>query len=156
MGWLEILGTLAQAVVQSEQRDSNPLGLSSRAARRARSYSNGVIGETRVTVIPPDPRDEIARAEAETRRMLEEAYEEMIDERVDHGVRRMAERLDETSARVIDIETHVDDRLEKIATAVDDIRFETRKLDRLQKTVNALLALVVALLVLCGYLLYLF
>lgn len=156
MGWLQILGNLAQAVIQSERPSSNPLGVSSGAMRRARSYGSGMIGEeVRVTIIPPDPQDEVARAEAETRRMLEEAYAEMIDERVDYGVRRMQERVEEASAKVIDLESHVNSGLEAISRSVEDIKMQTKDLDGLRQKVNMLLGVCGALLGLCGYLLYL-
>jgi hypothetical protein len=156
MGWLQILGTLAQAVIQSEGQSANPLGVYGGAARRARSFGSGMIGDTaRVTIIPPDPNEEVARAEAETRRMLEEAYSEMIDERVDHGVRRMAERVEQTSAKVIDLESNFHSKLETISRNVEDIQEQTRSLDALQKKVNLLLGAVAVLAGICGYLLYL-
>lgn len=160
MGWLEILGTLANAVVQSErqssQSSSNPLGVSEGAARRARSFGSGMIGETaRVTIIPPDPNEEVDRAEQETRRMLEEAYAEMIDERVDNSVRYMAERVEKTSAKVIDLETQVDSRLDTISRNVDEIQYQTKDLALIHKKVNALLAVCGVLAAACGYLLYL-
>lgn len=156
MGWLQILGTLAQAVIQSEGQSSNPLGVSSGAARQARSFGSGMIGEAaRVTIIPPDPNEEVARAEAETRRMLEEAYSEMIDERVDHGVRRMAERVEQTSARVIDIESNFGSKIEAMSRNVEELQYQTKGLDALQKKVNVLLGVSAVLLGVCGYLLYL-
>lgn len=156
MGWLQILGTLAQAVIQSEGQSANPLGVYGGAARRARSFGGGMIGETsRVTIIPPDPNEEVARAEAETRRMLEEAYSEMIDERVDHGVRRMAERVEQTSTKVIDLEINFNSKLETISRNVEEIQYQTKDLESLQKKVNVLLGVGVVLLGLCGYLLYL-
>jgi hypothetical protein len=156
MGWLQILGTLAQAVIQSEGHSSNPLGVSGGAVRQARSFGGGMIGEaSRVTILAPDPNEEVARAEAETRRMLEEAYSEMIDERVDHGVRRMAERVEQTSTRVIDLEINFNSKLETISRNVEEMQYQTRDLELLQKKVNALLGVGVVLLGLCGYLLYL-
>jgi hypothetical protein len=155
MGWLEILGTLANAVVQSEQKTSNPLGVSGGSAPRARSLDSVMTSEaSRVTVIPADPNEEILRAEAETRRMLEEAYAEMVDERVDYGVRNLAERVEQASGKVIDLETHVDARLEALSRDVDAIYNQTRNLDLLQKKVNVLLGFAVALLGICGYLFY--
>jgi hypothetical protein len=156
MGWLQILGTLAQAVIQSEGQSSNPLGVSSGAVRQARSFGSGMISESaRVTILAPDPNEEVARAEAETRRMLEEAYAEMIDERVDHGVRRMAERVEKTSAKVIDIEANFSSRVETMSRSIEEMQFQTKGLDSLQKKVNVLLGVSVVLLGLCGYLLYL-
>jgi hypothetical protein len=156
MGWLEILGTLANAVVQSEQKSSNPLGVSAAATRRTRSLDSVMTAEaSRVTVIPADPNEEIHRAEAETRRMLEEAYSEMIDERVDYSVRHMSERVDQASARVINLESNVDSRLDAIGRDIDAIHDQTRDLTLLQKKVNLLLGVTIALLALCGYLLYL-
>jgi hypothetical protein len=156
MGWLEILGTLANAVVQSEQHSSNPLGVSAGAERRTRSLESVMTAEpSRVTVIPADPNEEIKLAEAETRRMLEEAYSEMIDERVDYSVRHMSERVDQASAKVIDLQSNVDGRLDAIGRDIDAIHGQTRDLALLQKKVNVLLGVTVALLGLCGYLLYL-
>ena len=160
MGWLQLLGTLAQAVVQADRNhtnsSSNPLGVSAGAARRARSFGSGMIGESaRVTIIPPDPREEIERAEAETRRMLEEAYQEMIDERIDYGVRRMAERVEENSAKVIEIESQVNAKLGTLARNVEDVQEQTKDINLLQKKVNILLGAMLVLVGLCGYLLYL-
>jgi hypothetical protein len=155
MGWLQILENLAQAVMQSESPSSNPLGVSG-PSRTTRSLGATMVGEpSRVTVIPPDPNEEVRRAEAETRRMLEETYHEMIDERVDYGVQLMAERVEQASARVIDIETHVNSRLDAISNSVNDVQFQTRNLERLQKKVDLLLGTTLALLALCAYLLYL-
>ena len=156
MGWLQILGTLAQAVMQSEGQSANPLGVSGPASRRARSLGSGMIGEaSRVTILAPDPNEEVARAEAETRRMLEEAYSEMIDERVDHGVRRMAERVEQTSAKVIDMETNFHSKLETMSRNLEEVQYQTKGLESMQKKVNLMLGAGVVLLGLCGYLLYL-
>jgi hypothetical protein len=156
MGWLQILGTLAQAVVQSERPSSNPLGVSNGALRRARSFGSGMIGDTaRVTIVAPDPNEEIARAEEETRRMLEEAYAEMIDERVDHGVRRMAERVEQASARVIDLESSVNSKIETISRNIEEMQVQTKDLALLHKKVNALLGVGLVLLGVCGYLVFL-
>lgn len=153
MGWLEILGTLANAVVQSEQKTSNPLGVSAASERRTRSLDVMTGEASRVTVIPADPNEEIERAEAETRRMLEEAYSEMIDERVDFSVRHVAERVEQASAKVIDLETNVDNRLDRMSRDVEAVYDQTRDLGLLQKKVNVLLGVTIALLVLCSYLL---
>jgi hypothetical protein len=156
MGWLQILGALAQAVVQSEGQSPNPLSITGVPARRARSFGSGMIGESsRVTILAPDPNEEVARAEAETRRMLEEAYAEMIDERVDYGVRRMAERVEQTSAKVIDIETHFGSKIENMGRNIAEMQSQTQGLESLQKKVNALLGVGAVLIALCGYLLYL-
>lgn len=154
MSWLEILGTLANAVVQSEQKSSNPLGVSGGSERRTRSL-DVMSGETsRVTVIPADPNEEVERAEAETRRMLEEAYAEMIDERVDFSVRHVSERVDQASAKVIDLETNVDSRLDTMSRDIEAIYDQTRELALMQKKVNMLLGFTIALLGMCGYLFY--
>lgn len=154
MGWLEILGTLANAVVQSEQKTSNPLGVSAGSARARSVDSVMSAAPSRVTVIAPDPNEEIHRAEAETRRMLEEAYAEMVDERVDYGVRHLAERVEAASGKVIDLETNVDAKLDAIGRDVEAIFNQTRDLELLQKKVNVLLGAAVALLGMCGYLFY--
>jgi hypothetical protein len=155
MGWLEILGTLANAVVQSEQKSSNPLGVSAAATRRTRSLESVMTAEpSRVTIIPADPNEEVHRAEAETRRMLEEAYAEMVDERVDYGVRHLAERVEAASGKVIDLETNVDAKLDALGRDVESIFNQTRDLELLQKKVNVLLGAAVALLGMCGYLFY--
>ncbi len=156
MGWLQILGALAQAVVQSEGPSPNPLSISGVPARRARSFGSGMIGESsRVTILPPDPNEEVARAEAETRRMLEEAYAEMIDERVDNSVRQMADRVEQTSARVIDIETNFGAKIDTMSRGLDDVQAQTRSLESLETKVNLLLGVGLVLIGLCGYLLYL-
>jgi hypothetical protein len=67
----------------------------------------------------------------------------------------MAEQVDQASARVINLESNVDSRLDAIGRDIDEIHNQTRDLALLQKKVNLLLGVTIALLALCGYLLYL-
>ncbi len=151
MGWLNILGTLAQAVVGQTQRrtvyQDHP-----RAISRAGSgpEPRGLEGNYRIL----SPEEEVAQAEAETKRMLEEAYLEMIDERVEVGIRRVEEQMSRASGKVIDLETQVGTRIDSMHRSLDAIQLHTSDLESLGRKVNVLLAAVVLIAAISVYLLY--
>lgn len=152
MGWLNILGTLAQAVMGHNQQSvsSDP----TRVSRLGRGSDWSSESGYPLSIVPEAPRDEVAEAEAETRRMLEEAYRDMVDERVTMGVRPVEKRINETSAKVIDLETNTHSRLDSMQRTMDDIQLSTGDIEKLGRKANVLLGAVAVIAAMCLYLIY--
>ena len=133
MGWGELLGGLAEAL------GGSPGGRG--ASRPAR--------EPRVERLPPRerPPDERAEAEAETRRMVREAAREMTRDFLDTEVNPWRKRIEETEAKVTDIDSGLVGRFDRIERALEEIHLKTVDAARLETRINALILLVVALLI---------
>ena len=126
MGWSDLLGGLAEA-----------LGGSARPSR-----------EPRVERLPPRERpiDEVAQAEAETRRMMDEARREMARD-FDEKVAPWRKRVEEFEARVIDIDSTVVTRLDQMERTLGEMNLKALDAERLERRVNALILLVILLLI---------
>ena len=132
MSWSDLLGGLAEAL-------GGPQG--GRGASRP-------VREPHVERLPPRerPRDEIAEAEAETRRMMREAAREMARD-FQETVEPLRQRMERAEAKVIDIDSTVVTRLDKMDRSLEEMNVKALDAERLETRVNALILLVILLLV---------
>ncbi|MCB1020896.1 MAG: hypothetical protein KDC27_13270 [Acidobacteria bacterium] len=127
-GWEELLGGLADALGGSGGRGG--------AGRPVR--------EPHVERLPP--QDEFAQAQAETRRMMQEATREMARDFQD-SVEPLRQRMERAEAKVIDIDSNVISRLDEMESALREINLQALEAERLENKLNALIVLVIALVV---------
>ncbi|MCB1020791.1 MAG: hypothetical protein KDC27_12740 [Acidobacteria bacterium] len=128
-GWEDLLGGLADALVGG--------GGGGRGAARP-------VREPHVERLPA--RDELAEAEAETRRMMQEAAREMARDFKD-SVEPLRQRMERAEAKVIDIDSNVVSRLDQMESALRELNLQALDAERLENKLNALIVLVIALVV---------
>lgn len=128
MSWSDFLGGLADALGSSASRPA---------------------AQPRVERLPPRerPTDEIAEAEAETRRMMQDAAREMTRDFLDAEVSPWRKRIENAESRVIDLDSNVVNRLNQMERSLEEINFKALEAERLEARMNILIALVVALLI---------
>jgi hypothetical protein len=133
MSWGDLLGGLAEV-----------LGGGSSAGRGA----SRPVREPHVERLPQRerPRDEIAEAEAETRRMMQEATREMARD-FHEAVEPLRQRMERAEAKVIDIDSTVVTRLDQVERSLEEIKSRAPDVERLETRLNALILLVIALLI---------
>lgn len=135
MSWGDLLGGLANVLGGSAEPRG---GGASRPAREPRVE--------RIAASPP--ADEIAEADAETRRMMQEAARDMTRDFLDVEVEPWRKRIEVAESKVIDLDSNVASRLDRIESALDDVNFKALQAERLEVRVNVLIALVAVLLAL--------
>jgi hypothetical protein len=133
MGWTDLLGGIADVF-------TGPSG--------GRGAARPVI-EQRLQVLPPRqaPLGEIERAEATTRRLLEDAARDMTVEFYDEEVAPWQKRIESAEAKVHEVDANVVTRLDEMERLLDAMNLKAMDAERLERRVNVLIGLTAASLV---------
>ncbi|MBI1355936.1 MAG: hypothetical protein GC160_16470 [Acidobacteria bacterium] len=145
---MNVLGSLAALAQQNQQRSS----AAARPVQERQPPAGRLTGELEPSSLEAKASGELAQAEAETLRMMEEAAREMArDVAADaarHTVRSelkpWEQRLSATEAKVIDTDAAVLGRLSKMEEALEAIDLKALEAERFELKLNVLIGLVAA------------
>ena len=138
MSWGDFFGGLADAIGGTSGGKTGGRA----ASRPAR--------EPAVERLPARGRstDELAAAEDETRRMMQEAARDMARDFLDAEVSPWRRRIEEAESKVIDMDSNVASRLDKMESSLDEMNRKAFDAERFEARLNVLIALVAALMIL--------